>query len=71
LNREAIIANLRGIWEALCGGDAAESQVGSFIYMAFKQLDSYWNGTQFTSARPQIDPIDEVEFFLSRVANFD
>jgi hypothetical protein len=71
VNREAIIANLRGIWEALCGGDAAESQVGSFIFMAFKQLDSYWNGTQFTSARPQIDPIDETELFLSNISDFN
>ncbi len=55
----------------MCNGDAAESQIGSFIFMAFKQLDSYWNGTQFTSARPQIDPIDEIEFFLSNTANFD
>ena len=25
MNREAIIANLRGIWEALCQGDQIES----------------------------------------------
>lgn len=71
MNREAIIANLRGIWDALCNGDAAESQIGSFIFMAFKQLDSYWNGTQFTSARLKIDPTDEIELFLSNIANFD
>ncbi len=71
MNREAIIANLRGIWNALCNGDAEESQIGSFIFMAFKQLESYWSGIPMTVARPQPDPIDEIEFFLNHIANFD
>lgn len=41
MNREAIIANLRGIWEALCQGDQIESQIGSFILLGLNKLESY------------------------------
>lgn len=71
MNREAIIANLRGIWEALRNGDATESQISSFIFIVFKKLEAYWSGTEMKVGRPQHDPIDRIEYFLSNIADFN
>lgn len=73
MNREAIIANLRGIWEALCQGDQIESQIGSFILLGLNKLESYWGIIQRVSISAIQDPIeqDEIEYFLNHIANFD
>ena len=71
MNREAILANLRGIWSALCNGDAAESQIGSFLYLAIMKLESYWNGINKEVSKPIFTPRGEEEIFLDSIADFD
>lgn len=69
MNREAIITNLRSIWSALIQGDQVETQSGGFIFFCIKILENHWYGIDFKSVRPQYSEIDQIETFLSNIAD--
>ena len=69
MDRETIIGNLDIIWNLLNQGDNIESELSSLLFLCSRRLKNYWFGINYQVIRQKTQQIDEVEYFLSCIAD--
>lgn len=70
MDKNFILQHLYGMWGALLNGDDQEKEISSFLYFAYSKLQTKWLNIQKQTFYPQYTEKDEIEYYLSHIADF-
>ena len=66
----AILQNLESIWQILNQGTELEKKAGTFIFIAFRLLKTFWLGIKQKTNWSVSNQLDKIEYFLENIAEF-